>query len=133
MAGTPRGAGISGKKKGPETIRALVCGGGGGNRTPVRKLSTASSTYLALPIDLARNPPTGRLVVSDPPDFRPGPRGMGQAYFLLFMTLLPVLPGPTRRPIGAASGLKRPERKIRRWRLSFLRMDLRGSPILGMP
>ena len=28
MAGTPRGAGISGKKKGPEIIRALVYGGG---------------------------------------------------------------------------------------------------------
>ena len=27
-AGTPRHAGISGKKKGPETIRALVSGGG---------------------------------------------------------------------------------------------------------
>ena len=26
VAGTPRGAGISGKKKGPETIRALVYG-----------------------------------------------------------------------------------------------------------
>ena len=31
VAGTPRGAGISGKKKGPETIRALVYGGGGRN------------------------------------------------------------------------------------------------------
>ena len=28
MAETPRGAGISGKEKGPETIRALVDGGG---------------------------------------------------------------------------------------------------------
>jgi len=28
VAGTPRGAGISGKKKGSETIRALVYGGG---------------------------------------------------------------------------------------------------------
>ncbi len=28
MAGTPRHAGISGKKKGPETIRALQFGGG---------------------------------------------------------------------------------------------------------
>lgn len=27
-AGSPRGAGISGKKKGPETIRALVYGAG---------------------------------------------------------------------------------------------------------
>ena len=29
MAGTPRGAGISGKKKGPETIRTLQFGGVG--------------------------------------------------------------------------------------------------------
>lgn len=28
VAGIPRGAGISGKKKGPEIIRALVYGGG---------------------------------------------------------------------------------------------------------
>jgi hypothetical protein len=48
---------------------------------------------------------------------------VGQAYFLLFMTLLLVLPSPARRPTGAASGLKRPERKIRRWRLSWYRLD----------
>ena len=47
VTGTPRGAGIPGKKKGPEIIRALVYGGAGGNRTPVRKSSTVSSTYLA--------------------------------------------------------------------------------------
>ena len=97
----------------------FLFGGGGGNRTPVRKPSTVSSTYLAVSFDLTRNTPTGRLVASDPLGFRPGPRGGGQAYFLLFMTLLLVLPSPARRPTGAASGLKRPERKIRRWRLSF--------------
>jgi len=68
---------------------------------------------------LTRAPPTGRLVAGDPLDFRPGPRGVDRAYFLLFMTLLLVLPSPARRPTGAASGLKRPERKIRRWRLSW--------------
>ena len=31
LAGTPRGVGISGKKKGPEIIRALQSGGAGGN------------------------------------------------------------------------------------------------------
>ena len=36
MAGTPRGAGPSGKKKGPEIVRALVYGGGTRNRTRVR-------------------------------------------------------------------------------------------------
>ena len=39
QAGTPRHAEISGKKKGPETIRALQIGGAGGNRTRVRKSS----------------------------------------------------------------------------------------------
>jgi hypothetical protein len=38
--------GISGKKKGSEIIRALKFGGGGGDRTPVRKSSTDSSTYI---------------------------------------------------------------------------------------
>ena len=33
LAGTPRGAGISGKKKGPEIIRALQFGGQSRNRT----------------------------------------------------------------------------------------------------
>ena len=43
---TPRGVGISGKKKGPGIIRTLQFGGGGGDRTPVRKSSTDSSTYI---------------------------------------------------------------------------------------
>jgi len=47
-ATTPRHAGISGKKKGPETIRALVIGGTGGNRTPVRKPSPDGSTCVAV-------------------------------------------------------------------------------------
>jgi hypothetical protein len=37
----------AGKGKGPEVIRALGVGGAGGNRTPVRKPSTDSSTCLA--------------------------------------------------------------------------------------
>ena len=37
ILGTPRHAGIRAKKKGLETIQTLVIGGGGGNRTPVRK------------------------------------------------------------------------------------------------
>ncbi len=47
MAGTPRGAGISGKKKGPVIFRALVYGGAGGIRTRVRKPSPSSSTCVA--------------------------------------------------------------------------------------
>jgi len=44
-----------------------VNGGGGGNRTRVRKSSTASSTYLAWLFDLAADPPTGRLRRSESP------------------------------------------------------------------
>lgn len=46
-ARTPHHAGISGKKKGPEILRALVDGGAGGIRTRVRKPSPGSSTCLA--------------------------------------------------------------------------------------
>jgi len=47
MAGTPRGAGISGKKKGPETIRTLQFGGGGRNWTAVRRHSIPGTTCLS--------------------------------------------------------------------------------------
>ena len=83
------GTGASRQEKTPtKNGWGFIIGGGGGNRTPVRKFSTASSTYLALPFDLTRKPPTGRLVASDPLDFRAGPRGEDLPYFLLFMTLL---------------------------------------------
>jgi len=42
-------------------------GGGGGNRTRVRKYSTASSTYLARSFDLAECTPTGKLARSELP------------------------------------------------------------------
>jgi len=45
---TPRHAGNSTKKKGPENFRALVYGGAGGNRTPVRKRAAIGSTYVAV-------------------------------------------------------------------------------------
>ena len=44
LAGTPRGVGISGKKKGPEIIRALQFGGGTRNRTRVR-IPTRIATF----------------------------------------------------------------------------------------
>ena len=66
MAGTPRHAGISGKKKGPETIRALQFGGGGGNRTRVRQSSTLRSTCLVWSIDLTEDDPTDRVVFDGP-------------------------------------------------------------------
>lgn len=46
-ARTPRRAGISGKKKGLESTQALVFGGGGGNRTRVRRRSAPGATCLS--------------------------------------------------------------------------------------
>ena len=54
---------------------AFRFGGGGGNRTRVRKPSTGSTTCLAWLFDLTRHPPTGRLMQGDPLDFRDRPRG----------------------------------------------------------
>jgi hypothetical protein len=44
-------------------------GGGGGNRTRVRKSSTDSSTYLAMLFDLTWHPPTGGLMTGESPTF----------------------------------------------------------------
>jgi hypothetical protein len=42
-------------------------GGGGGNRTRVRKSSTGSSTYLAMLFVLTWHPPTGGLMTGESP------------------------------------------------------------------
>ena len=55
------------KKYQPENWLVFLSGGGEGNRTPVRKYSTASSTYLARLFDLAECTPTGRLARSELP------------------------------------------------------------------
>lgn len=49
-------------------IKRLI-GGGGGNRTRVRKSSAFSSTCVALSFDLTVAPPTGRMVHSDSLNF----------------------------------------------------------------
>jgi hypothetical protein len=46
-----------------------LIGGGGGNRTRVRKSSTDSSTYLAMLFDLTWHPPTGGLMTGESPTF----------------------------------------------------------------
>ena len=46
-----------------------LIGGGGGNRTRVRKSSTVSSTYLAMLFSLTWHPPTGGLMTGEPPIF----------------------------------------------------------------
>ncbi len=60
----------------------FVIGGGGGNRTRVRKTSTGSPTYLASSFDLTCNPPPGKLIAGDPLDFRGDPRGEGHPYLM---------------------------------------------------
>ena len=51
------------KKKKPSKQRAFSWkfGGGGGNRTRVRKPSDRTSTYIACILDLPLEPPTGRI------------------------------------------------------------------------
>ena len=44
-----------------------INGGGGGNRTRVRKSSTASSTYLAMLFNFTWHPPTGGLMTGELP------------------------------------------------------------------
>ena len=78
VARTPRGAGISGKKKGPETIRALVYGGGGRNRTAVRKPSTGRSTYLVWPFVLTVFARADALEDSESLSFSAGYRDSGR-------------------------------------------------------
>ena len=59
-------------KKNPNRIRVgiLSIGGGGGNRTPVRKFSAVGTTCVAWLFGLTLCPPTGRLAQDDPLDFR---------------------------------------------------------------
>ena len=45
----------------------LLIGGGGGNRTRVRKPSTGSSTYLAMFFNLTWHPSTGELMAGELP------------------------------------------------------------------
>jgi len=48
-------------------VNSRRIGGGGGNRTRVRKSSTVSSTCLAWSFDLTAHPPAGKLVLGELP------------------------------------------------------------------
>jgi len=63
----------------------LSSGGGGGNRTPVRKYSTAGSTYIAFDLLSPAAPPKGRMNRDYPERFRVPPPRLGSS------AILPVL------------------------------------------
>jgi len=48
-------------------VAFFLVGGAGGNRTPVRKPSTDSSTYLAVLFDLTYSTPTSKQETSELP------------------------------------------------------------------
>jgi hypothetical protein len=56
--------------RGTEIFRALLNGGAGGNRTPVRKLSADRTTCLVVLFDLAPPSPSHRLRLRQFPKFR---------------------------------------------------------------
>jgi hypothetical protein len=70
----------SAKDKGHPKVALTRFGGGGGNRTRVRKPYTDSSTYLASSFDLVADTPPGRLINNDPLNFRDVPRGATHPY-----------------------------------------------------
>jgi len=97
-----------------------INGGGGGNRTRVRKSSTDSPTCLARLFDLARHPPTGRLATGDPLDFRASSaRPEGALSHVNDSALVGLAASdPAREWTGAElAGVRRRERNARRWRL----------------
>jgi len=121
-------------KKNPNRIRVGIshCGGSGGNRTRVRKSSTGSSTYLVRsfgfnPCDAGRTGCAQAIHLG----FSVAPSGPAHCDFPE-ITVPPVLPGPARKLAGVRSGLKRPERNARRWRLLISSRFTRGL-VLGMP
>ena len=123
VARTPRGAGISGKKNGPETIRALVYGGGGRNRTAVRKPSTGRSTYLVWPFNLTAPARADALEDSESLSFSAGYRDSGRHEPVRDDSATgPRLaprssPAPQAERVQSLAGVRRPERNGRRWRL----------------
>ena len=87
-------------------------GGGGGNRTPVRKYSTAGSTYVAFALLLPPAPPKGRMNRDYPVKFRlPPPRLESSA---IPPVLRPVRPGRHgRQNVSRLTRLRRIRSRLR--------------------
>jgi hypothetical protein len=108
-----------------------VFGGGGRNRTAVRKSSTDSSTYLAWLFVLVRNPPTGRLVADEPLGFRALPRGEEAPLAHVNDSAVDCSTRPMSKPVRSPAGVRRLERNARRWRL-LLSSGFTRELVLGM-
>ena len=110
----------SSNKKGHPFGWPFLFGGAGGNRTPVRKHSTDSSTYLAWLFDLILHTPTDKRLQDELPKFNVVPSNPTQ-HDPLYMTLLRLPARPRGLPVQRPAGIKRLERKFRRLRLYFFR------------
>src|SRR6185295_2167315 len=117
-------------------IRVNCSGGGGGNRTRVRRLSAVRTTCLAWLFELRLAPANrqadARLAAStDPPGEAATPgreADVNDAAPLskLGLRLLHLEAWPISRSVQRLAGIRRLERNARRWRLKCFQMDLRG-------
>ena len=105
-------------------------GGGGGNRTRVRKHSAFGSTCLATSTDFFRSA-TRRagMLTGKPLSFN----GVGRDYLHHeLVSCRPLEPDAQARAGQGLALLRRPERSCRRWQLYCLQLDLRGVLRLDM-
>ncbi len=134
MTATPRPAGIGAKKKGLETIQALLIGGGGGSRTRVRQSSAVGSTCLVGLLCLTRRCPANRAC-----DGRSRLGFNESAPVELHRDLVRYdawgLDAQARlQSDGTLLGIKQRVRSCRRWQLRFAIFDLRDlSPSRHAP
>jgi hypothetical protein len=110
----------------------LVIGGGGGNRTRVRKYSAFGSTCLADSINLIDCYPNGR---ESNQRFRKVLTNQRRTNIIAILCESTPVTGriSTYRADGTLQGIKLRVRSCRRWQLYKVQMDLRGILHLGMP
>lgn len=105
--------GGTGEKNQPRTVGFSNSGGAGGNRTPVRKSSTGSSTYLVLSFDLTALARTNTLQDSDPLSFRATCHG-ATLHDPICMTSGGFATLAYRQASLRTAAIKRPVRNVRR-------------------
>ena len=115
-------------KKGPGGHPGPSIGGGGGNRTRVRRRSAPGATCLAHRLVLVRRQHGVRSAPLDQPlGFSPGRKAPASGDPVM-MTLHP----RAQAQAGSGLGLKRPERRRRRSRLGFCHRINEEDDALGM-